>query len=70
MIEDNLESRHDLGVMVAKAFNNIAKVEAAIKRVRDLHQEVTVFGKGAEHTICNDCDVPYPCLTIKALDGE
>ena len=37
---------------------------AAIQRVRELHFN------NEEWTACDVCDKPYPCDTIKALDGE
>jgi len=36
-----------------------------IERVRELHK--TYWN---EIVFCQTCDVPYPCPTIKALDGE
>lgn len=60
---------------------HIKNLESAIQRVRELHsQEVRVdktTGKDFETGFCGHCwsyngeyDTPYPCPTIKALDGE
>lgn len=47
-------------------------LSAAIQRVRELHQ--SIFEPIMESQIgahwCTGCDEPYPCPTIKALDGE
>jgi len=51
----------------------IVKLRAVMKRVRALHASVEIgFGP-----ICDECSsasdgwiVPYPCPTLRALDGE
>ena len=51
-----------------------AKLRAAIERVRALHASVETF----RGTICDECTsvmpdawiVPYPCPTLRAIDGE
>lgn len=43
----------------------IEALETAVERIRDLHTPVAIDGEAW----CQ-CEVPYPCPTIKALDGE
>ena len=53
---------------------------AAIQRVRELHEQVTIdnascgdpdcCGEYEEWEVCADCQCDYPCPTIQALDGE
>ena len=40
----------------------------AIRRVRELHNPVQLDPEWGEH--CEHCDQDFPCVTIKALDGE
>ena len=60
---------HILHPEVKAAIDNL---QAAIARVRELHQ--SIFEPIMESQIgahwCTGCDEPYPCSTIKALDGE
>ncbi|MGI9142014.1 MAG: hypothetical protein ACR2IJ_02380 [Fluviibacter sp.] len=44
----------------------IARLEAAIQRVRDMHRREPLMDFGW----CNRCDQRWPCDTIRALDGE
>lgn len=64
-----------------QVMKNLLDANLAIQRVRELHsQEVRVditTGKDFETGFCGHCwsyngeyDTPYPCDTIKALDGE
>lgn len=58
--------------------SNLAKAEAAIQRVRELHRPLDMNFDG-RHLVCKGCTneiwedekyVEYPCPTIKALEGE
>lgn len=40
--------------------------EAAVSRVRELHQRAPVD----EDSWCSDCGDYWPCRTLRALDGE
>lgn len=59
--------------VVVNMAEEIAKLRAAIGRVRALHASVEIgFGP-----ICDECSsasdgwiVPYPCPTLRAIDGE
>ena len=42
--------------------------EAAIARVRELHAPIRVDLAGSER--CGYCPMPWPCDTIRALDGD
>ena len=42
----------------------------AIQRVRELHKGNEVNTDYGSWNRCNCCWVRYPCLTVKALDGE
>lgn len=44
------------------------EVKDAVKRVRELHKSIQLDPSWGEH--CSHCDQDYPCLTLKALDGE
>lgn len=51
---------------------HIADLEAAIERVRELHNEQlsrTLDVHGNPDTFCDACGTGYPCPTIEALDG-
>jgi hypothetical protein len=67
-----LMSRHEMGVLMNSALNDRFALEEAIERVRDVHRTI----KQAEGLFCFHCETPYghlfpyPCPTIKALDGE
>lgn len=51
------------------ALNDLDRLRAAERRVRKLHDGYT--DRSDEHRVfCVDCNVEYPCSTIKALDGE
>ena len=55
----------DIDKQIIKAFSNEAELEAAVQRVRDLHQPYP------EEPHCQGCEGgPWPCDTIRALDGE
>lgn len=41
------------------------EMREAIQRVRKLHKPYW-----NEQEFCDWCDLPYPCPTIQALDGE
>lgn len=45
--------------------NAIEAQDEAIQRVRELHKPYW-----NEIVFCQTCDYPYPCDTIRALDGE
>ena len=47
------------------------QAEAAVARVRALHKQVTYAG-GTPHCYecCDDVIYPWPCDTIRALDGQ
>lgn len=47
----------------------IKKKMDAIKRVRNLHQP-KMWSLHDVEDVCSECKVPYPCNTIKALDGK
>ena len=50
-----------------------AKLEAAIARVRELHQidwEADCDYERACHSLCAECYESWPCPTIAALDEE
>jgi hypothetical protein len=51
--------------LVCSADDMIQQQHKAIQRVRDLHSEC----KNCECNDCRLCDEPFPCETIKALDG-
>ena len=57
----------------ARVWNLWQDREAAIQRVRDLHKPAPwccAMCDGEEEKRCAECfDQPYPCPTIKALDG-
>lgn len=40
----------------------------AVERVRDLHQETGIC-IGSTETYCNEDGMPWPCTTIRALEG-
>ena len=81
--QENDRLRRSVGVLVedyvgvreekAALREENADLRAAIERVRTLHTSVEIgFGP-----ICNECSsasdgwiVPYPCPTLRALDGE
>jgi len=44
------------------------EARAALDRVRALHVK-REYGH-AEQTVCDRCDEPYPCATVRALDGS
>lgn len=51
------------------------KAEAAVARVRELHQLVQVYlasdtDRAAPIAICSLCSKQWPCDTLRALDGE
>lgn len=45
------------------------KAEARIQAVRDLHVEAPGFYTD-DGSACGECIVPWPCATIRALDGD
>ncbi len=48
-----------------EVMEELAKSNDLIQQVRELHK--TYWN---EIVFCQTCDVPYPCPTIKTLDGE
>ena len=47
----------------------IKKKMDAVKRVRELHHPA-IWSLHDVKDVCSECKVPYPCNTIKALEGE
>lgn len=46
----------------------LAEHEARELQIRRLHHR---WGDTASATyVCNECDKPYPCPTVRALDGD
>ena len=57
---------------IATEFNQALMEETrtaleAIQRVRELHKQSYWYSE--DRGMCNHCTYPYPCDTIKALDG-
>jgi len=48
---------------------NTAEKSSAIERVRAVHREAD-YCAGTNFASCNEDGMPWPCPTIKALDGE
>ena len=57
-----------------KLRDELFTAKKAIQRVRDLHKPASwccAMCDGAEEKRCAECfNQPYPCPTIKVLDGE
>ncbi|HEU4544467.1 MAG TPA: hypothetical protein VFR23_25275, partial [Jiangellaceae bacterium] len=53
-----------LADVVRPAVARAEAAEQAVQRVRELHRP-DVF----QPAHCDQCAVPYPCVTIRALDG-
>lgn len=65
-------SKEESTVVVNMA-EEIAKLRAAIERVRALHKPIEIASKKS----CDECNneteywvVPHPCPTLRTLDGE
>ena len=63
-MNSNIQKHHDFCHCVCA---EIEPLQEAIRQVRELHYEYI-----GECVVCGDGlnGVPYPCPTIKALDGE
>jgi hypothetical protein len=55
---------------VARMVDENMKLRAAIDRVRALHARYRCKNCPACEPDCVECDVAYPCPTLRALDGE
>lgn len=64
-IHDVPENGHDLPCNLCQRDETIARLIAERDRVREIHTS-----DGAETPFCMECGHTYPCLTIRALDGE
>ena len=64
-----LEAQSDIrGRAVVMYRERAREAEARIMAVRDVHTG-TVWPGVADKPICDACDQPWPCATIRALDG-
>ena len=52
-----------------EAEGKLWKAEARIRAVRALHAGTRRPGV-TDKPVCDECDRPWPCLTIRALDGD
>jgi hypothetical protein len=67
--QGDLVALRDITIHVQK--RQIADLEAAVQRVRELHTKVQFSVRDrVVRDECSECCVSYPCLTIRALDGE
>jgi hypothetical protein len=55
-----------MGLNIDDVLRSNDEMSEAIQRVRELHQDNVLL----DLPKCIHCDEPYPCPTIKALDGE
>ncbi len=67
--EREVDEKSDLGHAAADAWREkYDEARAALDRVRALHPEQGY--SHVEQTVCGRCDEPYPCDTIRAIDGS
>lgn len=52
--------------------DEVARLDAVVTAVQAEHQPGgwQVDGPGALYRDCSTCDLPYPCPTVRALDGS
>jgi hypothetical protein len=50
---------------------HLDRLRETVDKVRALHKPLgSPTGSDDPRVVCDDCDVPYPCPTLRALDGE
>lgn len=69
-----LKEMHDTVTSTSRMLEVTEELTNRIKRVRKLHKKVDLSscseGCCLPFVLCDECNLNYPCNTIKALGGE
>lgn len=67
--EDHLKAANHIARGVANHGPVPGGAEAALARVRELHQPY-IAPADADTALCRTCDLTHPCPTIRAIEGS